>query len=222
VSGFDNGTGQSGINFQVKQFGKILLGMGPPVPQAGVMGDLYIDTQQSFLYSKRSTEAGGGTDPWGHYLFQVPAPFNATLKWFAASPPTNDMGVTGDYCLLWAGFGDYGLQPLIYGPKTNSGWPENGEGPQTQIDPAFGGTLFPQSVAQIGQIGVADEGPNLFTSTSSQEIVTGVTVDDEFVFSIPVTYNGNDPVFAAGVQGLPAAVAVTLNPLYTAQDAHGV
>lgn len=145
MSGFDNGTLQGGIFAQAKQFGSIIRGFGPPVPQAGVVGDLYIDTQSWFLYNKRSTDSAGDVDPWGHFLFQVPATYQAQLKWFSAYPPTNDVGINGDYCLLWAGFPNYGLQPSIFGPKAAGVWP-----------------------------------------------------------------------------GAPSAVAVTLNPLYTAEDGHSI
>ena len=114
--GFDNGTLQGGVFFQAKQFGSILRGFGPPVPQAGVVGDLYMDTQTFNLYEKRASDE---TDPWGHFLFVVPVTYQSTLKWFTASQITDDIGQNGDYALLWAGFGNYGLQPSIFGPKAN-------------------------------------------------------------------------------------------------------
>jgi hypothetical protein len=124
MSGFDNGTMQSGVYFQAKQFGNILRGNGPPVPQAGVVGDLYIDVAAWNLYSKRSTDSGGDVDPWGHYLFAVPITYQPALKWFGTAAPTNDIGVNNDYYLLWAGFGNYGLNPVsIYGPKAAGVWP---------------------------------------------------------------------------------------------------
>jgi hypothetical protein len=124
IAGFDNGTAQSGIFSQAKQLGSILRGGGPPVPQAGVVGDLYIDTVTFNLYTKRSTEAGGDVDPWGHFLFVVPVTYQAQLKWFGTFPPTNDIGVNGDYYLLWAAFGNYGLNPIsIFGPKAAGVWP---------------------------------------------------------------------------------------------------
>lgn len=122
MSGFDNGTLQGGVFFQAKQFGSILRGFGPPVPQSGVVGDLYIDVQTFNLYTKRATDE---TDPWGHFIFTVPATYQAQLKWFVPSAPTNDIGVNGDYALLWAGFPNYGLQPLIFGPKAAGAWPAN-------------------------------------------------------------------------------------------------
>lgn len=123
MAGFDNGTLQSGIFAQVKQFGSILRGFGPPVPQAGVVGDLCIDAQTFQLFNKRSTDASSDVDPWGHYLFVVPAPYQTRLKFFSAYPPTNDVGIDGDYCLLWGGYPNYGMQPTIYGPKAAGVWP---------------------------------------------------------------------------------------------------
>jgi hypothetical protein len=120
MSGFDNGTLQGGICFQVKQFGSILRGFGPPVPQAGVLGDLYIDVNTWFIYNKRSTDR---TDPWGRYLFEVPATYQLRLKWFGASAPTNDIGIDGDYFLQWGGYPNYGIQPSVYGPKAAGVWP---------------------------------------------------------------------------------------------------
>jgi|SRR5579872_6709628 len=121
MAGFDNGTLQSGISAQAKQFGSILRGSGPPVPQAGVVGDLYIDVQTFFLYEKRF--ADGGANPWGNYLFQVPVTYQATLKWFSTYTPDGTFGVNGDYCLLWGGYPNYGLQPSIFGPKAAGAWP---------------------------------------------------------------------------------------------------
>lgn len=123
MSGFDNGSLQGGIASQVKQLGSIIRGLGPPVPQAGVIGDLYIDVQTWQLYNKRSTDASGDVDPWGHYLFVVPSTYQAQLKWFSAYPPTNDIGVNGDYCILWGGYPNYGMQPSIFGPKAAGAWP---------------------------------------------------------------------------------------------------
>jgi hypothetical protein len=123
MSGFDNGTQQGGVFFQAKQFGSILRGFGPPVPQAGVVGDLYIDVQTFQIFTKRSTDSSADVDPWGHYLFVVPVTYQTRLKWFVPSLPTKDIGTDGDYCLLWGGYPNYGLQPLIFGPKAAGAWP---------------------------------------------------------------------------------------------------
>lgn len=210
MSGFDNGSLQGGVYFQTKQFGSILRGFGPPVPQAGLVGDLYIDVQTWSLFTKRSSDAGGDVDPWGHYLFTVPLAYRTQLKWFSAFPPTNDVGVAGDYCLAWAGLGNYGLQPSIYGPKQAFGWPENGEGGTLPIAAAGAGTVL--------QVGLTDEGPSLPDSSSTQLIVAGLT--SEYIIPVPVTANAGDPVTQLGLQSGPANVAVTINPLYTAEDEH--
>lgn len=212
MSGFDNGTIQQGVFFQTKQFGSILRGSGPPVPQAGVVGDLYIDVQTWNLFEKRSAAAGDELDPWGHYLFVVPVPYRATLKWFSTSQPTSDIGVAGDYCLLWGGFSNYGLQPSIFGPKQTTNWPENGVGANTSIAAAGAGTVL--------QVGLVDEGPALPDSNSTQLIAVGLL--DEYILAVPVTANAGEPVLQLGLQSGPAQVTVTLNPLYTAQDQHSV
>lgn len=137
MAGFDNGTLQSGIASQVKQLGSVLRGYGPPVPQSGVIGDLYLDGQTWFLYVKRSTDSAGDVDPWGHYLFAVPATYRATLKWFSTYPPTNDVGVNGDYCLLWGGYPNYGLQPYIFGPKAAGVWPSSPVAVAVSINPLY-------------------------------------------------------------------------------------
>ena len=137
MSGFDNGTLQGGIFSQAKQLGSILRGFGPPTPQAGVTGDLYLDVQTWFLYVKRSTDAAGDVDPWGHYIFQVPATYQAQLKWFSSYPPTNDVGVNGDYALLWGGYPNYGLQPSIYGPKAAGAWPANPVSVAVNLNPLY-------------------------------------------------------------------------------------
>lgn len=122
MSGFDNGTVQQGVFAQAKQFGSVLRGTGEPVPSAGVVGDVYIDTQTFFLYAKRSSD---GASPWGNYLFPVPLAYQPALKWFSSSQPSNDLGVNGDYCLIWGGYPNYGLQPSILGPKAAGAWPAN-------------------------------------------------------------------------------------------------
>lgn len=212
MAGFDNGTLQGGIFFQAKQFGSILRGFGPPVPQAGVVGDLYIDVQTWFLYNKRSAAAGDDIDPWGHYLFQVPLAYRAAFKWFNSYAPSNDVGATGDYCLLWAGWSNYGMQPSIYGPKQASGWPENGNGPDVTIAVAGAGTVL--------QVGLTGEGAALPESNSTQLIVVGLV--DEYILAVPVTATAGSPVTQQGLQSGPAAVAVALNALYTAEDQHAV
>ncbi len=207
MTGFDNGTQQQGIFAQAKQFGSILRGNGPPVPQAGVVGDLYLDVQTWFLYEKRSAQA---TDPWGHYLFEVANTYQSGLKWFSSSLPTNDFGVDGDYCLLWAGFNNYGLQPSICGPKANNCWPESGDGPDILLDAAYAGYELP--------VGVSDEGTALAFSNSWQLIVAGE--DDEYILSVPVSQLPNTSVLQAGLQSAPNIIAVDLDPLYTAIDKH--
>lgn len=137
MSGFDNGTLQGGVFAQSKQFGSILRGFGPPVPQAGSVGDVYMDVQTWFLYTKRSTDASGDVDPWGHYLFVVPATYQAQLKWFVPSMPTNDIGVNGDYALLWGGYPNYGLQPSILGPKAAGVWPANPASVAVALNPLY-------------------------------------------------------------------------------------
>jgi hypothetical protein len=125
MSGFDNGSLQGGVFFQAAQLGSIIRGFGPPVPQAGKVGDVYIDTSAWNLYTKRSPDSGGDVDPWGHFVFAVPLTYQPQLKWFGSSPPTNDVGINGDYYLLWGGYPNYGLQPSIYGPKAAGAWPAN-------------------------------------------------------------------------------------------------
>lgn len=208
MAGFDNGTGQSGIFFQTKQFGSILRGFGPPVPQAGVIGDVYIDVQTWFLYNKRNP---ADVDPWGHYLFQVPVAYRTALKFFSSSPPGDDIGVAGDYCLLWAGWSNYGLQPSIYGPKQATSWPENGNGPDVTIA-APGTTVIP--------VGLSDEGAAITDSPSTQLIVAGLL--DEYIWPLPVPAGAGASVSQLGLQSGPNNVAVTINPLYTADDEHAV
>jgi len=211
--GFDTGTIQSGVYSQAKQFGSILRGFGPPVPQAGVIGDLYLDTLLWTLYEKRSNDSGGGVDPWGRYLFAVPVAYQPQLKWFSTSLPDDSIGVPGDYCLSWAGFGNYGLQPSIYGPK-NSGntWSESGNGPTTAIIGTNSGFVFP--------LGTADEGVQVAYSTSTQLIVAGLV--DEYVLATPVANVAGTLVYKIGLQSIPVRVAVILNPLYTAADRHSM
>lgn len=209
MSGFDNGTSQGGVFAQAKQFGAILRGSGPPVPQAGVVGELYVDVQTYFLYEKRDAQA---TDPWGHYLFVVPEAYRAGLKWFSSYLPTNDIGVDGDYCLLWAGFDNYGVQPSICGPKAAGAWPESGTGPTLLLDPAYAGFSLPA--------GMTDEGLPIAFSASWQLVVAGL--DTEYILAIPVSQLPNTPTDEVGLQAPPAVVPVAVNPLYSAVDKHAV
>lgn len=209
MSGFDNGTTQGGVSAQAKQFGAILRGLGPPVPGAGVLGEVYIDAQAWQLYNKRSPD---GVDPWGHYLFEVPATYRATLKFFSAYAPDNSVGVAGDYCLLWAGWSNYGMAPSVYGPKQANGWPENGEGGTLPIAVAGAGFTTP--------VGLNDEGAPIANSNSTQLIVVGLV--DEYILPIPVSAGAGDPVTQLGLQSGPAAITVLLNPLYSATDLHNI
>jgi hypothetical protein len=208
MAGFDNGSMQGGLFFQAKQFGSILRGFGPPVPQAGVVGDVYIDVQTWQLFCKRATN---DTDPWGHYLFVVPVTYRTALKFFSTSAPGDDIGIAGDYCLLWAGWANYGIQPSIYGPKQASSWPENGEGPSVTIA-APGTTVLP--------VGLSGEGAGITDSPSTQLIVVGLL--DEYILPIPVPAVAGSPVAQLGLQSGPAAVTVTVNPLYAATDEHPI
>jgi hypothetical protein len=134
MSGFDNGTLQQGVFAQTKQFGPVLLGTGEPVPGAGVVGDVYVDTQTKFLYVKRSNDK---TSPWGNYLFAVPVTYQGALNWFSSAHPTNDLGANGDYCLLWAAYPNYGLQPSILGPKAAGAWPANPVAVAVALNPIY-------------------------------------------------------------------------------------
>ena len=126
--------------------------------------------------------------------------------------PDDSIGVAGDYCLLWAGYSNYGMQPSVYGPKQATGWPENGNGGTVLIAAVNAGTVLP--------VGLLDEGAPIPYSTSTQLIVVGLT--DEYILAVPVAANAGDPVTQQGLQSGPVAVPVTLNPLYTAIDEHGL
>lgn len=134
MSGFDNGTLQSGIFAQTKQFGAVLRGLGEPLPSAGLVGDVYIDTQTWFLYVRRSNDK---TSPWGNYLFPVPDTYQTGLKWFSATQPANTVGVDGDYCLMWAAYPNYGTQPSILGPKAAGVWPTNPAAVAVNTNPLY-------------------------------------------------------------------------------------
>ena len=134
MSGFDQGTLQQGVFAQTKQFGPVLFGTGEPNPSAGVVGDVYIDTQTQFLYVKRSSD---GLSSWGNYLFLVPPTYQGTLNWFSSAQPTNDLGANGDYCLLWGGYPNYGLQPSILGPKAAGAWPANPVAVAVALNPIY-------------------------------------------------------------------------------------
>jgi hypothetical protein len=208
MSGFDTARGSSGSIFRSKQFGSILRGFGPPVPQAGMTGDLYIDTLTWFLFEKREID---GLDDWGHYLFGVPALYRTALKWFGAASPDNTIGVAGDYFLQWSGYPNYGMQPIIWGPKLWEGWPENGGGP---------GTIIASGHPEVHQIGLVDEGPDKTDVQLNQLIAIGIF--DEHIIPVPVTANPLDPILQLGMQSSGQLVVVPINTLYTAEDEHAL
>lgn len=209
MSGFDSGTLQTGVYAQAKLFGSILRGKGPPVPAIGVVGDAYVDVQTNFLYQKR---ANNQIDPWGHHILKIADAYVNTLKWFSTFPPTNDFGVTGDYCIQLGGWANYGLEPSIYGPKQAYGWPEIGIGPDTQLDPLYAGTVL--------SAGLTDEGDELLFSNSTQIIVTGL--DTEYILAIPTLLGAGAVVPQIGLQAGPVQVPMPLNPMYPATDTHMV
>src|SRR4029077_5161760 len=131
MSGFS--TSRPSVIAAPKQHGSILRGWGPPVPKAGVLGDLYIDNLTFQLFEKRCFHS---LDDWGHYLFVVPSAYRNTLKWFGPNRPNDSLGGAGDHFLQWAGYDNYGMQPTIFGPKLIDGWPENGG------DPSNGGPVI--------------------------------------------------------------------------------
>lgn len=191
-----------------KQYGSILRGLGPPVPSAGVLGDLYIDATAWGLYEKRGDSL---TDPWGRYLFIVPVAYRTGLKYFGPSAPNDNVGLPGDYCLLWGGYANYGLEPSVYGPKQATSWPENGNG----------GTLPILAPGTITPIGLLAEGAALPESNSTQLILTGLL--NEVIAPIPVKASIGDLVQQIGMAAGPAPMAgVAVNPLYTAEDSHSV
>lgn len=170
---------------------------------------MYLDTQTGFLFEKRDNEA---IDPWGHHILTVPAAYVPTLKWFSAFPPTNDVGVPGDYCIAWAGFANYGIEPSLYGPKQTYGWPELGSGPDTIIDPLYAADVLP--------VGLLDEGTTLAFSTSTQIIVTGLA--DEYILAIPTLLDADEEVLQIGLASGPTQTPMDINPAYTSIDVHTV
>lgn len=208
MSGFSNS--RTAIDNVTKQYGSILRGYGPPVPKAGVIGDLYIDNFTFQLFEKRST---GGLDDWGHYLFVVPSIYINTLKWFGPSKPTNALGRPGDYYLQWAGYSNYGMQLSIFGPKSIDSWPENGE-------TSGGGTPVITMNEDVHSLGIVGQGPDMTDVTPDTLIAVGLLAD----YNIPLTVTADpgEPVPPVGVQNTGQVVTVTINPLYTAEDEHAL
>lgn len=209
MSGFETSRPATGTVSMAKQHGSILRGYGPPVPQAGVVGDLYIDVMTWNFYEKRNIN---GLDDWGHYLFVIPPLYHNSLKWFGASAPDPTLGVPGDYFLQWAGYDNYGMYPIIWGPKLWTGWPENGGDGS--------GTVIADGHPEVHQLGLLEEGPDLQDMMLNQLIAEGLL--DEYIIPIPVTANPGDPVLQVGLQGSGSLVIVQLNPLWPAEDEHAI
>lgn len=208
MSGFDSGNSQ-GVRAFAKQFGSILRGFGPPVPDVGVVGDLYIDANTFQLFQRRESE---GLDPWGHYLFVVPVTYQQTLKFYGTSAPSNDLGVVGDYFLQFGGWPNYGMSPQIWGPKQWTGWPENGDGPGTVIAAGTGNNVLP--------VGLLAESATLTDRQPLQLLVVGLAA--EYVIPVPVTAADGETVLQVGLQSGGVYVPTTPNPLYTAEDDHTI
>jgi hypothetical protein len=206
MSGFS--TSRSGIDNVAKGYGSILRGYGPPVPKAGVVGDLYIDNMTFQLFEKRSS---GYIDDWGHYLFTVPANYRNSLKWFGQSGPDNSLGRTGDYFLQWGGYDNYGMNPTIWGPKLLAGWPENGEGSNSNVV---------ITSADVLPIGLLEDGAVLTDTMPGQLIAIGLL--EEYVIPLLVTASPNDPVTPVGVPSSGMLIPFDINPLYTAEDTHAI
>ena len=207
MSGFDTGNSQ-GVRSVAQSAGPILRGFGPPVPEVGVTGAIYIDVNTFQLFERR----GDGLDPWGHYLFVVPVQYQQTLKYYGSTPPTDDLGVVGDTFMQWGGWPSYGMNPVIYGPKQWTGWPELGDGPGTVIAAGTG-----SSVVQSGLLG---DGGTLLDKAPSTLLAAGLA--SEYVIPIPVTAADGETVGQVGLQGTGVQITVSINPRYTAEDNYAV
>jgi hypothetical protein len=208
MSGFETGNSQ-GIRSTAQQYGKVLRGYGPPAPTAGVNGALYIDVLTWQLFQRREEI---GLDPWGHYLFTVPALYQPSLNYFGTSAPSDDLGVVGDYYLQFAGWPNYGMSMIVYGPKQWSGWPENGDGPGVVIAAGTGNNVLP--------VGELAEGATVVDRQPSQLIVVGLAA--EYVIPVPVTAADGETVLQVGLQSNGVYVPITPNTLYTAEDEHSI
>lgn len=113
----------------VVKSGLIMRGEGPPGPNIGYVGSIYIDNNSRQIYMKRFP-FGHKANPWCNHFMTLPD--NSVfynLKWFGASRPSNSLGVDGDHYLMWD-CDAYSLVPRVFGPKTDGRWPENAIGPE--------------------------------------------------------------------------------------------
>jgi len=212
MSGFDNGTTQGGVYSQALQAGSILRGSGPPVPQTGVVGVLYIDTVAWTLYTKRSNDSGGDVDPWGHYVFAVPATYQPQLKWFGTMPPTADIGINGDYYLLWGAFGNYGLNPVsIYGPKAAGAWPANPAAIAVTLNPLY----TAEDESAINMPALTNLAVDLAPSANGDNIlIAGVANQTIKIYQMELSFaNAVSAKFMSGAVGLNHKLTGVLNLL---------
>lgn len=219
MGGFDNGTTQGGIYSQANQMASIMRGSGPPVPQSGVVGSLFIDILAWQLYTKRSNDSGGDVDPWGQYVFAVPATYQAQLKWFGTMPPTNDIGVNGDYYLLWGAFGNYGLNPVsIYGPKAAGAWPANPAAIAVTLNPLYTAEseiTMPALTTIPIELAPSAVGNNILVAGVANQTIKVYQMELSFAGAVSAKFRSN-PIASAhllsGTYNMFAGGSITLPP----------
>lgn len=118
-----------GYHGLVQNSGAIMRGEGPPHPNRGHVGNVYIDTTTWFLYVRRFCD---GAPTWGNWVFQVPTTIRYSVQWYCSGFPSDALGRPGDYAFVWD-CGTFSLVPHVFGPKTDT-WPEAGDGPAFDID----------------------------------------------------------------------------------------
>jgi hypothetical protein len=177
--------------FQAKQFGSILRGFGPPVPQAGVVGDVYIDVQTWQLFNKRATN---DTDPWGHYLFVVPVTYRTALKFFSTSAPGDDIGIARGLLPAVGRLGQ--LRHAAVDLRPQAGIELAGERRRPSVTIAAPGT----TVLPVGLVGRRCGLPRQPVNAAYRRWLV-----DEYILSVPVTGCRGARVAARFAVG-PAAV----------------
>lgn len=134
-------------------------------------------------------------------------PVALALKWYSDARLDNTIGDVGDYAV----FTGREAAPLIWGPKTATGWPENGDGPTLDLGTPVS-SYTPRGVSGDG----TDIAIDMTTLTTSSTTGTSGVVS---TITVTTTTNQQVPFWLRGLLG---DVGSVLGAALDAVTEHGV